>query len=113
MADKYYTVRGHKYKSMVYQVNMEPDKRKKENNRQIEIKCKFPKPGGLNEKPGVSYLNQAELDALRKESSFTCFEKDGSYAITEIPFKDLPEDKQKEYDVKAYQALKTEQAKAS
>lgn len=106
MSDKYYTVRGHKYKSTTFNVNMEPDKRKNPVLKNIKINCKFPRPNRELEKPGISYLNQAELDALRREPSFLEYEKKGDYAVHEISFKDLPEELQKEYDMEAYRALK-------
>jgi hypothetical protein len=108
MADQYYTVRVHKYKSMVYQVNMESDKRKKPEIKQIEIKGKFPKARvhAKDLSPAKSYLNHQELLALRREPSFTCYEQSGDYVVTEIPFKDLPEELQKEYDIDAYRKLK-------
>lgn len=105
---KYYTVRGHKFKSIVYQVNMENDKRKRPELNQIEIKGKFPKPGNQQPDPGKSYLSQEELEALRKEPSFTCYEQSGDFVVHEIPFKDLPEDLQKKYDLDLYKKLKAE-----
>lgn len=112
---KYYTTRKHSYKGTTYLIDVREDKRLKDSkmkNHEVRINGKFPRPGGRKETPGVSYLNQVELDALRTEPSFTCFEQSGEIKVTEIPFKDLPEEKQKEYDLAAYNRLKSE-AKAS
>ena len=106
---KYYAVRGNKYKSTTFNVNMEVDKRKNPTLKNIEIKGKFPKPNARLEKPGKSYLSEEELTALRRDKVFSEYEKNGDYAVFEIPFKDLPEELQKEYDIEAYKALKAKQ----
>ena len=117
---KYYTVRSSYSKSVTYNVVLPPDgkakidkrhKLKADSNIQITINGQFPRPNPKLEKRGKSYLNETELLVLREEQSFEFYEKEGLFIVHEIPFKDLPEEKQKEYDMKAFLALKQENPK--
>lgn len=116
---KYFTIRSSRQKAITYSLNLaivaEADKRKKPvaDIRNIEINCKFPLPNPNLMVKGVSYVNEIELEALRREPSFTVFEKSHEFTVHEIKFQDLPEELQKSYDIEAYQQLKKDAAKAS
>jgi hypothetical protein len=111
--EKYFTVRSTHTKSITYNVTLETDKRKKvtyTDNVSVTINGSFPRPNPALMKPGVSYLSEAEKSMLEKEPSFVQFVEDAKFVLHEIPFKDLPPELQKQYDVELYNKLKAEQA---
>ena len=106
--ETYYTVRSTHHKSTTFTVNMKSDKRKKPENRQIKIEGSFPRPNPSHMKPGVSYLSGAEKAALELEPSYQELEQNGKLVLHEIPFKDLPEELQIQYDPELYKQIKAE-----
>ena len=108
--NKYFTVRSTHTKGMTFSMNMETDKRKKAIVEPIEIKGSFPHPNPKMMTPGKSYFNEAQKEALEREEVWNLYVKEGKFAVTEIQFKDLPEELQKLYDIKLYQKLKAKAA---
>lgn len=72
-------------------------------NEYILIKGSPPKPNPVTMIPGVSYLNNAEKEALDKEAAFVEFiEKKALFSVHEINFKDMPEEIQQKYDTELF-----------
>ena len=102
---KYYRVTSRHTSEIAFNVDVKNGKETE--NCYISISGSFPRPNPSNMKPGINYLNQAEKDALNKEPSFNEFEENGLFSVQAINFRDMPDDKQKEYDAELFRKNKT------
>lgn len=65
----------------------------------------IPRPNPVLQIKVNSYLSEVQYKALLNDHGFKHFVKKSIYVVKEVPFKVLPDVKQREYDIKAYQQL--------